>query len=762
MPSFIILRKTVPALLLLLIFFVQTATAQFGATLACNGSTQSFTAPNGMLNAATVFTIELWIKTTEGGSNGTYWQRPTLIGSASAGAPSGDFGITTNNGFIGMWSGLNNGGDNFFLSGTVQINDNNWHHVAAVNNGSNINLFTDGILTGTISSGMGLATNAAPLTVGSSSLDFNFNGNVGIANFFHQGVYDEVRISSNVRYTANFTVPAGAFVTDANTVALYHLDGCVNGLVPDASVNANDGRPHNFTGSCALVLPPAPNLPANTAPQNITKAEYFYDADPGFGQGNNIPVTASADVTVNHAANTVLPAGAHRLYTRTKMNDGKWSLTNNAPFFIVPIIPSVTANKPASRIFKAEYFYDADPGFGQGTNIPVSPAFDLSGSFTVSTAALASGVHRIYLRTQDSVKSWSLTNVGSFYLLPVITTIPANINPVNISKAEYFIDTDPGFGQGTDLPLTAGLDVTINNAFINLTGLGNGAHRVYVRTKNSSGKWSLTNLNVFSIVAASVVIPANPVAGNITKFEYFFDTDPGFGNGTKITVTPTTDLSSYNFVADVSALNDSTHTLYIRSYDGWSLTNTRSFNKGAVLPVTWLSFNAVKAADSVLLDWKTAFEQNTASYNAERSSDGSSFSKINTTPAFNNGAAVNSYNFTDIKPLPGISYYRIRQTDINGEFRYSKTIAIRFPGAATGVSIYPDPASTIVKIEFPFVPTNSMKIELFSMSGQLIKSLIMTGKKLNEIDVSAIANGIYQIKISDKAVLFSQRIIVQH
>ena len=762
MQSNIILKKIVPALLVLIIFSAKIANAQFGGTLTCNGSTQSFATPNGMQNGATVFTIELWVKTTETGSNGTFWQRPTLIGTTSAGAPSGDFGITTNNGFIGMWSGLNSGGDNSFLSGTVQINDNNWHHIAAVNNGSNIKLFADGILTGTISSGLGLATNAAPLTVGSSSLDFNFSGNVGIANFFHQGIYDEVRFSNNVRYTTNFTVPSAAFTTDANTVALYHLDGCVNGLVPDASANANNGRPHNFTGSCAFALPPPPNIPANITPQNISKAEYYYDTDPGFGQGNDIPVTASTDVTGSYAVNTVLPNGAHRLYTRTKMSDGKWSLTNNAPVFIVPVTPAIAANKPPSRILKAEYFYDSDPGFGQGTNIPIAPTFDLSGSFAVNLTGLTSGVHRIYLRTQDSVKSWSLTNIGSFYLLPIVTTIPANTNPANISKAEYFIDTDPGFGQGTDIPVTTSSDVTINNAFINLTGLSNGVHRVYVRTKNINGRWSLTNLSVFSIVAASVTIPANPVAGNITKFEYFFDTDPGFGNGTKINVTPTLDLNNYSFVADVSALNDGTHTLYIRTYDGWSITNTRSFTKGSILPVSWLSFNAVKIADSVLLSWKTTNEHINSYYQIERSSDGNLFSKIGIVTATNNSSTISSYNFTDTKPMQGLSYYRIKQVDKDGVFKYSKAIAIRFTGNPPVVSVYPNPAGKTVNIEFPIVPPAGTKIELFSINGQLVKSLFTNGNSINTIDISDVATGVYQIKITDKATLFSEKIIVQH
>ena len=753
MQTFIKNKKLKSFLILLLLFMGSSTIAQFGGTFTFDGTSQSVTTPVSMMNGVTVFTIEYWIKTTESKSSSTYWQRPNMVAATSNGAPSGDFGITTDNGYIGMWSGLNSGGDNFFLSTTKQINDNVWHHIAAVNNASIVTLYVDGISQGTITSGLGFNTTGGGIGIGAASLDFAFSGNQGTSNFFHQGIYDEVRFSNSTRYTSNFTVPSVAFTTDGNTVALYHLDGCTSGLVPDASANANNGHPHNFTGACAFTLPATPTIPATAAVTNINKAEYFYDVDPGFGNGTNIPVSASMDINglvpvLNTAA---LTSGAHRVYIRTRDAAMNWSLTNVATFVIVAPTPTIPVNAVVTRILKAEYFYDVDPGFGNGVNIPVTPNFDLTGSFAVNTSALTPGSHHIYLRTQDSSKHWSLTNVASFYLLSPAITIPANNTPGNIVKAEYFLDTDPGFGAGNNIPVTAGTDITLSNIFVNITGLPDGVHRVFVRTKDATGSWSLTNLNTFSIVAASVTIPANPVPGNITRFEYFFDTDPGFGNGHVVAVAATTDLNNYTFAADVSALNDSTHTLYIRTFDGWSITNTRSFIKGSVTPVTWLSFNAKLKADSVLLNWSTATELNNARYEIQRSVDGNTFTTIGTINGVGTSSAQHDYSFTDKQPLSGVSYYRIKQVDLDGKFTYSVVIAIRFGGGSSYTAVYPNPAKDVLHLQFGGKEKIVM-INIFDAAGKLVVSQRTNNQPVIDIPVSKLAAGIYYIEASDGKV----------
>src|ERR1043165_1651129 len=92
----------------------------------------------------------------------------------------------------------------------------------------------------------------------------------------------------------------------------------------------------------------------------------------------------------------------------------------------------------------------------------------------------------------------------------------------NITQAEYFFDTDPGFGNGTTIAVGT---PAINKASVsfnaNVAALTNGIHTLYVRSKNSNGTWSQTNSTFFARVQS---LGANPHAvSNISKAEYFFD-----------------------------------------------------------------------------------------------------------------------------------------------------------------------------------------------------------------------------------------------
>src|SRR5690606_31995722 len=108
----------------------------------------------------------------------------------------------------------------------------------------------------------------------------------------------------------------------------------------------------------------------------------------------------------------------------------------------------------------------------------------------------------------------------------------------------------------------------------NVNTLLTGLHTLYVRTKDAQGKWSITFQQQFTRIQGLNSNPAQ--VSKITKAEYFFDTDPGFGNGINIPLTPGIDISALSFNADISALSNGVHTLFVRSCDSlgqWSTTN---------------------------------------------------------------------------------------------------------------------------------------------------------------------------------------------
>jgi hypothetical protein len=148
--------------------------------------------------------------------------------------------------------------------------------------------------------------------------------------------------------------------------------------------------------------------------------------------------------------------------------------------FIVNFLPNRVL---AQQIIKAEYFFDNDPGFGNATSISLTPSANIANlNITIDYSSLNIGNHLLSIRTLDSAGNWSLTNHVSFYNAPKIVAL------------EYFIDTDPGFGHGTALPINTP-SANLNNIqpSFSLIGLPSGVHSIYIRSKDETGQWSLTN-----------------------------------------------------------------------------------------------------------------------------------------------------------------------------------------------------------------------------------------------------------------------------
>ncbi len=216
-------------------------------------------------------------------------------------------------------------------------------------------------------------------------------------------------------------------------------------------------------------------------------------------------------------------------------------------------------------INKVEYFIDTDPGFGLATNVTITPAANISDLLIAADiTSLSKGFHNVYLRSQDNTGNWSLTNRWLFV---------KDALAVNVNKLEYFIDTDPGFGNATDVPVAPSGNISNIAIPVDITALSKGFHNIYLRSKDDNGSWSLTNRWLFVKDFA---------AGIANKLEYFIDTDPGFGNGTDVSVSPSANISDIVIPINIGSLSNGFHNIYTRSKNdngSWSLTNRWLFFK---------------------------------------------------------------------------------------------------------------------------------------------------------------------------------------
>lgn len=303
--------------------------------------------------------------------------------------------------------------------------------------------------------------------------------------------------------------------------------------------------------------------------QTINKAEYFFDSDPGVGNGSAIAIPVAADsVDITGSINTTgLSAGFHRLFIRARYGSNKrWSLYEGRNFYIYP--PTTAVNV---KIKKAEYFFDTDPGVNNGTTIVTGTAADsIDITSSVSTNGLAPGFHKLFVRVKNQSNVWSLYEPRNFYIIP-----PQVITQVQIVAAEYFIDNDPGQGNAIAIPTGVAADSINITSTVNTTGLPPGFHRLLVRVKNQSNVWSLYESRNFYIIPPPVATQVKIVAA-----EYFFDTEPGIGNGTAISTGAAADSVDISSTISIVGLPKGFHKLLIRvknQSNVWSLYEARNF-----------------------------------------------------------------------------------------------------------------------------------------------------------------------------------------
>ena len=233
--------------------------------------------------------------------------------------------------------------------------------------------------------------------------------------------------------------------------------------------------------------------------QNIIKAEYFLDVDPGFGNGTAIPnVTQGAIVNLSFdIATSGLTPGFHFLSTRVADVDGKWSMYETRTFYLSGPPTSNTTN-----ITGAEYFIDSDTVPGTGTPINIGTPGPVVNFVVNVPPGLSPGFHSIGIRVKDAEGKWSIFEERSFYVIGD----PVDAPP--IVAAEYFYDVDPGIGNASALAVSPTGSIITQTFFIPVpAGLSQGDHVLGIRVKDQQGHWSFY---------AKDTITVNPPSGSIT------------------------------------------------------------------------------------------------------------------------------------------------------------------------------------------------------------------------------------------------------
>ncbi len=181
-----------------------------------------------------------------------------------------------------------------------------------------------------------------------------------------------------------------------------------------------------------------------------------------------------------------------------------------------------------------------------------------------------------------------------------------------------------------------------------------------------------------------------------------------------------------------------------------TLGNDMRFTLGTIniaqtpLPITLLNFDATPKDRSVLLDWATATEINNDYFTIEKSQDGENWNVFEIVNGAGNSQTTISYSTIDNYPFKGLSYYRLKQTDFDGQSMYSGLRSVYFAPASSGLNIYPNPTEEYIVLDGDF--STEGKVEILSLDGKNVSgncTVIQSSDERLVLDLSSLSDGIY-------------------
>jgi hypothetical protein len=172
------------------------------------------------------------------------------------------------------------------------------------------------------------------------------------------------------------------------------------------------------------------------------------------------------------------------------------------------------------------------------------------------------------------------------------------------------------------------------------------------------------------------------------------------------------------------------------------------FSYETALPVSLLNFTGTVKNKQAILNWATADEINNKGFEVQLSHDNRNFSSVGFVPAQQNKSGVNKYSFTDNNLLSGSNYYRLKQVDNDGNYKYS--VVVKLDLKKFDWTILGNPSSnTLVQIQTE--KTCSVALQIVSMTGKTIqiinKGNLPAGTTTVPLNLQNAAHGVYIIKL---------------
>lgn len=192
-----------------------------------------------------------------------------------------------------------------------------------------------------------------------------------------------------------------------------------------------------------------------------------------------------------------------------------------------------------------------------------------------------------------------------------------------------------------------------------------------------------------------------------------------------------------------------------------SLGNTYYWGySSTALPVEMVSFDAKANNKTIELKWVTASELNSNYFTLFRSADGMNFTEISKISAKGYSSTFSYYDFTDDKPFNGINYYKLTETDFDGEVSDANYTSANLKNVSSP-HIISNPVQDVLAFDMKDMSQSIVNLRIFDCSGRLIYNESVPATEKLKIDCTVFQTGVYLLDADNGISRFRERFVKQ-
>ncbi len=410
--------------------------------------------------------------------------------------------------------------------------------------------------------------------------------------------------------------------------------------------------------------------------------------------------------------------------------------------------------------------------------------------FTSVDTGYAAGWQNYFIKTTDGGVTWTQKNVDpNVWYFVNIEFWDTNNGIAAAAGAELFVTTDAGETwtaatgmtqdiqdvcyAGSNTLYAVGGDEKISKSIdggFSWTQIYSGTFQSYfygvnflnpdfgivgeddakvMTTTDGGGNWTTTYAGPYALYHGTCIRDMNTIYVAGTPEQVYKSTDGGS--------TWMSDFNGANNVALYKVRFSENGTGFISGSQGMILRNT-----DYTVPVELTSFIAITSGNNVSLNWNTATETNNKGFSVEKKSDKSDWQEIGFVPGFGTSSKQHSYSFNDVRLSAGKYFYRLKQTDYDGTFKYSDIVNAEVinPIQFSLEQNYPNPFNPTTKIDFSIPENQLVNLSVYNALGEKVavlkNEILSKGGYSVYFNASNMASGIYFVRM--KAGSFSSTI----